>query len=358
MREISGENNFVVPDVKADYRRLVWKRIIFILICIIACLILAIVSAMIGTYPMTPGDVWEQFMIAIFGGDKETTLYHVVIDLRMPRVLGALVCGAALAVCGVAMQSMLKNPLADPYTMGISSGAGFGAALAILLGIELIAGGGIVVNAFIFAIIPAAVIMFLSKFRQATPTMMILCGTALMYLFNAITQLFMLIADPESMSAVYTWMVGSVDGIDYSDLIIMLVVTIIGSIYVQMMSGQLNVMGFGDESAKTMGVDVERRRLIVMLVVTLVAASVVSFTGIIGFVGLVAPHIVRTLLGSDNRYLIPASAAFGALLLMASDIVARTIVAPQMLPVGVVTACLGGPLFMFLILRSSREAWA
>jgi iron complex transport system permease protein len=153
-------------------------------------------------------------------------------------------------------------------------------------------------------------------------------------------------------------MVGSVDGIDYSDLIIMLVVTIIGSIYVQMMSGQLNVMGFGDESAKTMGVDVERRRLIVMLVVTLVAASVVSFTGIIGFVGLVAPHIVRTLLGSDNRYLIPASAAFGALLLMASDIVARTIVAPQMLPVGVVTACLGGPLFMFLILRSSREAWA
>lgn len=358
MREIKDEKEFVVPDVKKDYRKLIIKRITFIIICVIVCVLLAIVSAMIGSYPMTPGEVWEQFMIALFGGDKETTIYHVVIDLRLPRILGALICGAALAVCGTAMQSMLKNPLADPYTMGISSGAGFGAALAILLSIEIIAGGGIVVNAFIFAIIPAAVIMFLSRFRQATPTMMILCGTALMYLFNAITQLFMLVADPESMSAVYTWMVGSVDGVKYTDIIIMVVITVLGSIYIQAMAGQLNVMGFGDEAAKTMGVDVERRRLIVMVVVTLVAAAVVSFTGIIGFVGLVAPHIVRTILGSDNRFLIPAAAVFGSVLLMASDIVARTIVAPQMLPVGVVTACLGGPLFMYLILRNSREAWA
>jgi len=324
----------------------------------VLCFVLAIFSVMIGTYPMTAGDVIDQLMIALFGGDKETTIYHVVINLRMPRIVGALVCGFALAICGTAMQSMLKNPLADPYTMGISSGAGFGAALAILLGIELIAGGGTVVNAFIFAVLPAAVIMFLSRFRQATPTMMILCGTALMYLFNAITQLFMLVAEPEAMSAVYTWMVGSVDGVNYTDIMIMLPVVALGSIYIYAMAGQLNVMGLGDESAKTMGVNVERRRLIVMMVVTLVAASVVAFTGIIGFVGLVAPHIVRTLLGSDNKFLLPASAIFGSLLLMASDIVARTIVAPQMLPVGVVTACLGGPLFMFLILRSSKEAWA
>jgi iron complex transport system permease protein len=342
----------------STYRKMVAKRILFIAVCIVACVVLAIVSAIIGTYPMTPGQVWEQMAIAILGGDQTTTIYHVVMDLRMPRILGAMVCGFGLAICGTAMQSMLKNPLADPYTMGISSGAGFGAALAILLGIELISGGGVVVNAFIFAVIPAGVIMFLSRFRQATPTMMILCGTALMYLFNAITQLFMLVADPESMSAVYTWMVGSVDGVSYSDILIMLIITAAGSIYIQAMSGQLNVMGLGDDSAKTLGVNVERRRLIVMLVVTLVAASVVSFTGIIGFVGLVAPHIVRTILGSDNRFLLPAAALFGAVLLMASDIVARTIVAPSMLPVGVVTACLGGPLFMFLILRSSREAWA
>lgn len=358
MKEIVDDTGGTQSTFRHDYRKLVAKRLSFIVICIVACIVMAIVSVMIGTYPMTASDVWNQIAIAIFGGDKGTTIYHVVIDLRMPRVLAALVCGFGLAVCGTAMQSMLKNPLADPYTMGISSGAGFGAALAILLGIEIISGGGTVVNAFIFAVLPAMVIMFLSKFRQATPTMMILCGTALMYLFNALTQLFMLVADPEAMDAVYTWMVGSVDGVDFGEIIIMILIVAVGSVFIQAMSGQLNVMGLGDDSAKTLGVNVERRRLIVMMVVTLVAASVVAFTGIIGFVGLVAPHIVRTLLGADNRYLIPAAAIFGSVLLMVADIISRTIVAPQMLPVGVVTSCIGGPLFMFLILRSSKEAWA
>lgn len=124
------------------------------------------------------------------------------------------------------------------------------------------------------------------------------------------------------------------------------------------MANQLNVMGIGDESAQTLGVDVERRRLVILMVITLVAASVVSFTGVIGFVGLVAPHIARTLIGSDNRYLIPASGVVGSLLLVASDILARTIASPVMLPVGVITACVGGPLFMLLILRSTKETWS
>ena len=256
------------------------------------------------------------------------------------------------------MQSMLKNPLADPYTMGISSGAGFGAALAMILGFELIAGGGVVLNAFIFAIIPALVILFLSKFRNATPTMMILCGIALMYLFNAATQLFMLISDPDDLSAVYTWTVGSVAGVDYIGIAIMAIITIFGSIYIQIMANQLNVMGLGDESAKTLGVDVESRRLIVLMVITLVAAVIVSFTGIIGFIGLVAPHMVRTIIGTDNKFLLPASAVFGALLLMLSDIVARVIAEPVSLPVGVITSCIGGPLFLFLILRNNKEVWA
>lgn len=285
-------------------------------------------------------------------------VYHIVIHLRLPRILGALVAGFGLAICGAAMQSMLKNPLADPYTMGISSGAGFGAALAMILGFELIAGGGVVLNAFIFAIIPALVILFLSKFRNATPTMMILCGIALMYLFNAATQLFMLISDPDDLSAVYTWTVGSVAGVDYIGIAIMAIITIFGSIYIQIMANQLNVMGLGDESAKTLGVDVESRRLIVLMVITLVAAVIVSFTGIIGFIGLVAPHMVRTIIGTDNKFLLPASAVFGALLLMLSDIVARVIAEPVSLPVGVITSCIGGPLFLFLILRNNKEVWA
>jgi iron complex transport system permease protein len=344
---------------EVTYRKTVAKRVTFIIICILACFFVAVYSATLGSYPISAGEVYDIIWHAITGqAQSDATAAHVVIDLRLPRILGAAVCGFGLAVCGTAMQSMMKNPLADPYTMGISSGAGFGAALAIILGFELVAGGGIVFNAFIFAVIPALVILFLSKFRKATPTMMILCGISLMYLFNAMTQLFMLIADPEDLSTVYTWMVGSLDGVEFSELGLILAITFFGSLYVQYMANQLNVMSIGDDSAKTLGVNVDKKRLIVLLVITLIAATIVSFTGIIGFVGLVAPHITRHIIEADNKYLIPASAVFGALLLLASDIVARVIAAPLMLPVGVITACIGGPLFMFLILRNNKEVWS
>jgi len=335
------------------------KRLGFIGACIVACLALGIFAATVGSYNIPADVVFECIVDAILGREPaDIGLYHIVINLRMPAIVTSLVCGFGLAIAGVCMQSMLKNPLADPYTMGISSGAGFGAALAMIIGLELIAGAGVVINAFIFSLIPALVILFLSKFRNATPTMMILCGIALMYLFNAATQLFMLVADPEDLSAVYKWMIGSVDGTSMGEAFIVLVVTIVGSIYVQYMSNHLNLMGLGDESAKSLGVDVERQRLILLMVVTLVAATVVSFTGIIGFIGLVSPHMVRAIIGTDNRYLIPASGFFGAFLLLVSHLVAMTIAQPIVLPVGVITSCIGGPLFLFLILRNSKEVWA
>lgn len=346
-------------DFESTYRSLTVKRIAFIVICTVLCIVVALYSATIGSYEISAGKVYGIIADKILGNPPDNaTETHIVIDLRLPEIITALVCGFALGVCGTAMQSMLKNPLADPYTMGISSGAGLGAALAIILGVELVAGGGIVVNAFIFSLIPALVILFLSRFKKATPTMMILCGIALMYMFNAMTQLFMLIADPDDMSTVYTWMIGAVTGVEYDEIEVILVVTVVGSVLMQYLANQLNVMGIGDESAKTLGVNVERKRLLCLIVVSLMAATVVSFTGIIGFVGLVAPHIVRTVIGADNRYLVPASAIFGALLLLVSDIVAKTIVQPTILPVGVITSCIGGPLFLYLILRSSKEVWS
>ncbi len=344
---------------RESYLGSVRKKVIFILICLAVCIVLATYSAMLGSYPISPSEVYTTIWNALTGQSQpDRTVAHIVLDLRLPRILGAIVCGFALAVCGTVMQSMMKNPLADPYTMGISSGAGFGAALAIILGVELVSGGGIIINAFVFAIIPAMVILFLSRFRRATPTMMILCGISLMYLFNAMTQLFMLVADPEDLATVYKWTVGTLDSIDMSELVLVFIVAVAGSLYVQYMANRLNVMGIGDDSAKTLGVDVDRQRLVMLLVITLVAASVVSFTGVIGFVGLVSPHIARLVIGADNRYLIPAAGIFGSVLLLISDIVARTIAAPTILPVGVITACIGGPLFMYLILRSSKEVWS
>ncbi|MBO4357320.1 MAG: iron ABC transporter permease [Candidatus Methanomethylophilaceae archaeon] len=356
---MTDEDIPIKSNFQTEYRKLTTKRIGFIAVCAVACLLLSIYAATVGSYPISSGDVFNSILDAILGRTPEDYgIYHIVVNLRMPAIVTALVCGFGLAIAGVCMQSMLKNPLADPYTMGISSGAGFGAALAMILGIEIIGGAGTVANAFVFAILPAMVILFLSKFRNATPTMMILCGIALMYLFNAATQLFMLIADPEDLSAVYKWMIGSVDGTSMDEAVIVLIVAILGTIYVQYMSNQLNLMGLGDESAKTLGVDVERKRLILLIVVTLVAATVVSFTGIIGFIGLVAPHMVRAIIGTDNKYLIPASGFFGAFLLLLSHLVAMTIAQPTVLPVGVITSCIGGPLFLFLILRNSKEVWA
>ena len=356
---MTGDDIPIKSNFQTEYRKLTTKRIGFIAVCAVACLLLSIYAATVGSYPISPGDVFNSILDAILGRTPEDYgIYHIVVNLRMPAIVTALVCGFGLAIAGVCMQSMLKNPLADPYTMGISSGAGFGAALAMILGIEIIGGAGTVANAFVFAILPAMVILFLSKFRNATPTMMILCGIALMYLFNAATQLFMLIADPEDLSAVYKWMIGSVDGTSMDEAVIVLIVAILGTIYVQYMSNQLNLMGLGDESAKTLGVDVERKRLILLVVVTLVAATVVSFTGIIGFIGLVAPHMVRAIIGTDNKYLIPASGFFGAFLLLLSHLIAMTIAQPMVLPVGVITSCIGGPLFLFLILRNSKEVWA
>ena len=171
-----------------------------------------------------------------------------------------------------------------------------------------------------------------------------------------IGQLFMIVADPDDLSNVYSWMVGTLEDITYDNLPIIIMVAVVGSIIVQLMAGRLNVMSTGDESARTLGVDVDKERLLLLILVTIVAATVVSFTGVIGFVGLVAPHVARIIVGSDNKYLIPAAGTFGALLMLFADMASR-VLADSNLPVGVITACIGGPVFILLILRSSKEAW-
>jgi iron complex transport system permease protein len=345
-------------ELQTEYRKSTVRKLIFIFSCLIITVIVAGYSATIGSFNISVENVYAIIWNQITGmGDVDPKAAYIVTQLRLPRIAGAVVCGFGLAVCGAAMQSMMKNPLADPYTMGISSGAGLGAALAIILGFELYAGAGIVVNAFIFAIIPAMVILVLSQVRKATPTMMILCGLSLMYIFGAVTSLMMLMADPDDLSAVYTWTIGSLSKVSWDNLPLMAGIVIVGSLYIQYLANQLNIMSIGDESAKCLGVNVERKRLVCLLVITLVAASIVSFTGIIGFVGLVCPHIVRMVIGSDNKFLIPGSAIFGSTMLIVSDMLARTIVAPTMLPVGVITATIGGPLFMYLILRNKKEVW-
>ena len=266
--------------------------------------------------------------------------------------------GGILAVAGATMQSTLKNPLADPYTTGISSGAAFGATIAICYGVGILgSSGSIVVNAFVFALIPTAIITAISVTKRVSPVSMILAGIAIMYIFNAMTTVLKLWANPDDLASVYRWEVGSFEGLDWGDVPLIAAVTIAGSLFLILVSSKMNVLATGDDNAKALGIDASKLRIICLVIVTLITASIVSFTGVIGFVGLVAPHVVRIFIGSDNRYLIPASMALGAALLLVADLVGRTIIAPAVLEVGVVTAFIGGPLFLYLVIRQKREVW-
>jgi iron complex transport system permease protein len=275
----------------------------------------------------------------------------------MPRLLFAIVSGAGLAVAGAAMQSMMKNPLADPYTTGISSGASFGAVVAIAFGISIGSiSTGTTVLAFFFALVPAAVILLLSTFKKTSPSMMILAGLSVMYIFNAMTQYMMLVVDSETMEAAYQWTIGTLNKSSWSTLPIMAIVVIFGSLAIMNMSKYLNAMNSGDNYAKTVGVDVKRIRIIILVLVSVIAASIVSFTGIIGFIGLVSPHITRIFLGSDNKLLIPGSLMVGALVMVVCDIIAKSFTTTA-LPIGIVTAFIGGPVFLTLIIRQKKEVW-
>ena len=186
---------------------------------------------------------------------------------------------------------------------------------------------------------------------------MIMAGIAIMYVFNATTTLIKLSVNEATLASIFDWSVGSLDNSSWQQVYIMATFVGFGSLVMQFSARKLNVLSTGDESAKSIGINSNRLRMICMFVVSLMAASIVSFTGMIGFIGLVCPHIVRLLIGSDNRFLIPASAAFGAVLLTAADMVGRTIIAPDMIPVGVITSFIGGPMFFWLIVKKKKEVW-
>ena len=341
-----------------SYRVSEIRKLTFVIICVIAAIIVAGLSITFGTTDIGFFECYEVIWNHITGNVQDKLIDYIIVDERLPRIAAALITGAGLAIAGCVMQSVMKNPLADPYTTGISSGAGFGAALAVTLGISIIGGDyALVVNAFVFALVPMAMMLGVGKLKKASPTMMIMAGMAIMFMFNAFTTVLKLQADPDALAKLYSWTVGTVAECDWSDIILMFVVVAIGVSLTQLFSRKLNILATGDDSAKAMGLDVENLRIVLLLLISLVVATVVSFTGLIGFVGLVAPHVCRIFVGADNRYLVLSSAMFGAVLLEVADFVGRTVIAPATLQVGVVTAFIGGPMFLYLILRQKKSTW-
>lgn len=361
---LQGTEGEDYDETVSRYQRYIFRKWLFMAACIIVIVCVAGYAVTIGAYDIKFLESYQIIWDHIWGNvdpndEVAVTKDYIVVTLRMPRIAVGIIAGAGLAVAGVVMQSTLLNPLADPYTTGISSGASFGATIAMTMGVTVATGQyAIVLNAFIFSLVPMFVIMAVAKIKSSSPTVMIMAGIAVMYIFNACTTVMMLWANPNDLQAVYEWQVGSVSRVTWDQVPIMFVVVLIGIIVMQLLSKKLNVLATGEDSANALGVNATQLRMINLLVVSLVSASIVSFTGLIGFVGLVSPHIARIFIGSDNRYLIPCSAVLGSALIVGADLVGRVIVAPATLQVGVVMAFLGGPMFLWLIMRKKSQVWA
>ncbi|MBQ8180038.1 MAG: iron ABC transporter permease [Candidatus Methanomethylophilaceae archaeon] len=351
-----------VESIKEGYRKYLLRKTLFIVGCCIIVFALAGVACTLGNRDIGFLEVyqiiWEHIQgVSYEPGSPEWWDDYSVVNIRLPRIVMAIIAGMGLAIGGVAMQSIMSNPLADPYTTGISSGACFGAVTALIMGFSfssILGQYGIVTNAFVCSLVPALAMIFISRISRTSPATLILAGTALSYIFNALTTLIMITADDEKLQTAYLWQIGSFEDAMWSEIPLMLVVTVIGSIFLIFTANKLNLLILGDESAKSLGLDASKYRTLCLIALSVVTASVISFTGIIGFVGLVVPHIVRMILGSDNKFLVPASMALGAVVLLAADLVGRTLTEVGELPVGLIMSFIGGPVFLYIILRQKK----
>ena len=334
---------------------------------LVATLLLAASMAValgIGPVSVPVGDVLEVVARRLNLGSYDVSPLddQIVWQLRLPRVLGAAAVGAGLAVCGVVLQSLTRNDLADPYLLGISSGAAVGAVTVIVLGVSfagLVGSAAVTAAGFVGALGSLVVVLALAAGRRGSlsPTRTVLAGVAVAQVCGAYTSLLVIMTgDSDAARRVLTWTLGSVAGLRWSSAVFVAVVAIVATAAFVAFADQLDAFAFGETSARSLGVDVNRVRWALMVGTALVTACLVAFAGAIGFVGLVVPHIVRILTGPGHRVLLPMSALVGAVLLVWADTIARTLVDGQEIPIGVVTAVVGAPFFAWLLRRTGERS--
>ena len=326
-----------------------------------AALLLSLLFAVtIGSVDLAMGDVYRVILCKAFGlGDPEIyghgSMSDIVWFVRLPRLVLAIGVGMALAVSGVVMQAIVKNPLADPYVLGVSSGASLGATLAILMGVGSFLGSGyvgLVAFAGAFAV-SMAVVALANVGSKATSVKLILAGTALSAICGAVSNFFLYVINSSSgaMEAVVRWTLGSLAGASWDTNLWMLLVALLGAVFFWSQHRTLNLMLLGDESAVTLGTDLHRWRVLYLLAASLLVGFAVYTAGIIGFVGLIIPHVVRLLFGTDHKKLLPISALLGAIFLLWADVLCRVLLPGKEMPIGILTSLLGAPVFIYLMAR-------
>jgi iron complex transport system permease protein len=339
-----------------------WYRLL--LIALGGMLALTIVmSVSIGSIDIPLNDVWSVIgahLSAPFTGSTlapgiAPTTNQIVWDFRMPRTLLGLVVGASLAVAGVVMQAVVRNPLADPYILGTVSGASVGAVAVIALGFLAATPSAVTISAFIGAMGSLLLVFLLGQRRGIfSPGRLVLAGVAISYLLSAITSYIQLQANPNELRAVLYWLLGSVAGAEWIDLGVASAVVVTLTLLLVLQARPLNALLMGEESAYALGVDVNRFRLLLLGAASLLTASVVAVSGGVGFVGLMIPHTVRMLVGPDHRRVLLISALVGGIFLMWVDILARIVIRPAEMPLGIITGVIGAPFFIYIMGRSGR----
>lgn len=342
------------------YRGYARRKVLVIAGLIVALVTLIVVAMALGSADLSPLDVLKTIV-----GQGDARSEQIVFQMRAPRVLAAVIAGMGLALAGCIMQNVLQNPLASDYTLGVSQGAAFGAAIAIVAmgagglpaagaGLDAVLANNpylVTAAAFAGAMVATLAILLLARYRGISPEAMVLAGVAMGSLFAAGTVITQYFATDVQVASIVFWTFGDLGRASWRDILIMAGVTFPVMLYFIARRWDFNALSNGDDIARSLGVRVGRTRMVGMLLASLMTAVAVSFLGIIAFIGLVAPHLMRRVIGSDYRYLIPGTVVTGALLLLAADSVARTIIAPVVLPVGAITSFMGAPLFIYLLVR-------
>ena len=339
------------------------KKTIFIILLIIYA-ILVVVATSLGAATIKPYTVLEAILkkIPLFGhyinGDVSQTELTIIFKVRMPRIIMASLVGIGLSVVGASFQSLFKNPMADPYVLGISSGAALGAAFAIVL--KLPSAGAtlsvVTISAFIGAVVTTIFVYNIAQVRgRVTTTNLLLAGCAVSFLMSSMISIIM-VFNQEEVNKIVFWMMGSFNASSFKSIYIVAPVVLVGTVVIYFFYRDFNLMLTGEESAKSLGTDTEKLKKLIILISSMIIAVSVAFSGIIGFVGFLVPHIVRLLFGPNNKALIPFSALGGAIFLLFSDTISRTVAAPAELPVGAVTALIGAPYFIYLLARMKRRS--
>lgn len=358
--DISLESMPSNPQIESLYHGGSIRKLLLLVLLLVLLIITAGAAVMRGSANVPLHDLWAM----ITGASVDEMNVYIVREVRLPRILMSVVTGISLAAAGVIMQALLRNPLADPFTLGVSSGASFGAALAIVagtsaFGINLVNSGQwlIASNAFLFGCLAVGIVYGIARIKNSSTTVLLLAGVAIGQLFSAGVSALKYFSNNEALKDLIIWLMGGFWGADWQVLNILLPLFAISLTVLMKYAWDMNALISGEEVAVTLGVKVKHMRWVCLVAVTLMASTTIAFTGIIGFIGLVAPHISRMMIGTDYRYLLPCSCLIGALLLLLSDTVARLLLSPIEIPVGIVTSIFGAPFFIYLLVKKRREYW-